>query len=145
MGLGSKMAHHETFTLSENDNPLNQVALDWLKEAKADAPSHYLHLLNLAHWGLDLEKAVQGEWPAEDRAALKEQVDGLFGWQANNVLAWLFSNPEGESPREQQENLLRLLQTTNSPQRASAHVLNAIYSRQVSQNSALQPAASELS
>ena len=42
------MAHYKAFTLSENDNPLNRAALEWLKEAKADAEPYYLHLLNLA-------------------------------------------------------------------------------------------------
>ncbi len=37
------MSHHEAFTLSENDNTLNQAALEWLTEAKADVDRYYLY------------------------------------------------------------------------------------------------------
>jgi hypothetical protein len=49
------------------------------------------------------------------------------------------SNPNGEEdPKDQQADLLRLLETTDNPWRAAAHVLNTIYSRQVSQCPALR-------
>jgi hypothetical protein len=56
----------EMADLSLNSDELNRAALTWLKEAKADAPEHHLHLLTLAAWGM--EKGVEGEWPAKDRA-----------------------------------------------------------------------------
>jgi hypothetical protein len=133
------MANYKAFTLSENDNPLNQAALEWLTEAKADTDRYYLYLLQLASWGLD--DGSEGDWPARHRYALREQVNLLFGWKPADVLAWLLSNPNcGEDPEDQEADLLRLLETTDNPWRAAAHVLNAIYSRQVSQCPALQPA-----
>jgi hypothetical protein len=129
--------------LPQNNIPLNRVALQWLKEAKTPAPAHYLHLLTLAAWGL--ENGAQGDWPEDEQAALQEQVNVLFGWKPKNAMEWLLSNPNGPDKDEQRENLLNLLKTAEDPQGAAAHVLNAIYSRQVSQNTALQPAASELS
>jgi hypothetical protein len=45
--------------LPQNSSALNRAALEWLKEAPADAPNHYLHLLNLAHWGLQLQIAAR--------------------------------------------------------------------------------------
>ena len=134
------MAHYKAFTLSENDNPLNQAALEWLKEAKAPAEPYYLHLLNLAHWGLEMQ--VAAGW--KERDALKQQVDVLFAWKASDVLKWLLSNPEGGDRAEQTQSLHRLVETSSSPEQAAKSVLEAIYSRQVSQNPALQPAASEL-
>lgn len=73
-------------------------------------------------------------------------MHGLFGWKKpENVLAWLFSNPEGpESPRDQEKELVNSLQRASNPRSAASLVLSAIYSRQVSENPALQPAASEL-
>jgi hypothetical protein len=140
------MARHKAFTVSENDNPLNRAGLEWLKEAKAPAPDHYMHLLNLAHWGLETENAVRGDWPDKNRYALREQVNLLLGRKRADVMDWLFSNPESEvDPKDQQADLLRLLETTSSPERAAAHVLSAIYSRLVSQCQDLQHAASELS
>ena len=32
-------------------------------------------------------------------------MNGLFGWKPENVLVWLFSNPEGESPPQQEQDL----------------------------------------
>ena len=129
--------------LPQNNIPLNRVALQWLKEAKTPAPAHYLHLLTLAQWGL--EHQASGEWPDSDRAALQHQLELLDGWKPADALAWLLANPNAGDRSEQQANLLRLLETVEDPKVAAAHVLNAIYSRQVSQNTALQPAASELS
>jgi hypothetical protein len=81
-------------------------------------------------------------WPDGHRYALREQVNLLFGWKPENVTTWLFSNPNGPDDRvEQAEDLLALLQTTDEPLQAAAYVLNAIYSRQVSQNPTLQPSA----
>ena len=125
--------------LPQNNMALNRAALKWLKEAKAPAPDHYLHLLNLAHWGLEMQ--VAAGWA--NRAALREQVDGLFGWKAASALHWLLSNPNGPDKGEQASNLHNLLETADDAKSAASHVLQAIESRQVSQNTALQPAASE--
>lgn len=125
-----------------NEQPLNLAAHMWLRQAREHAPPHYLHLLTLASWGL--ENGVEGEWPSRDRAALEQQVGLLFGWNPSNALKWLLGNPEAGSRAEQAQSLLKLLHTTDSPKAAAAHVLNAIYSRQVVDNQALQPAASEL-
>jgi hypothetical protein len=135
------MADRKPLVLKENHSALNRAALNWLKEAKAPAPDHYLHLLNLAHWGLEMQ--VASGW--KERDALKEQVNVLFAWKAASVLLWLLSNPEGGDRSEQTQSLHRLVETASSPEQAAKSVLEAIYSRQVSQNTALQPAASELS
>jgi hypothetical protein len=135
------MANNKAFTLPENDNPLNQAALEWLMEARADAPTHYLYLLSLAAWGL--EKGVASGW--KERAALQEQVDSLFGWKAENALHWILSNLDAGPKEEQQANLHKRLETSDHPQNAAKAVLETIFDRQVNANPALQPAASELS
>jgi hypothetical protein len=128
------MGHNKAFTLLENDNPLNRAALEWLAEAKADAPTYYLHLLSLAAWGL--EKGVASGW--KERAALQEQVDGLFGWKAANALHWMLSNPNAGPKEEQSASLHRLLETSDGPERAARAVLETIFDRQVSENPALR-------
>jgi len=125
--------------VSQNNSALNKAAFRWLKEAKAPAPDHYLHILNLAYWGLKMQ--IAAGWG--DKAALKQQVDGLFGWKAESVLDWLVSNPNGPPKDEQRDSLQTLLETADDPESAASHVLQTIWSRQVSQNTALQPAASE--
>jgi hypothetical protein len=71
---------HKPFVLPQNNLPANLIAYNWLMKARAqgEAQPHYLHLLSLASWGL--KNRVQGEWPAGNRYALQDQVDGLFGW-----------------------------------------------------------------
>jgi hypothetical protein len=137
-----RQQREERMILAENKSVLSLAAHKWLLEARLYAPPHDLHLLTLASWGL--ENGVQGEWPERDRPALEEQVGLLFGWKPQNVLRWLLGNQEAGSRAEQAQSLLKLLHTTDSPKAAAANVLNAIYSRQVADNPALQPAASEL-
>jgi hypothetical protein len=130
--------------LPQNSLPLNQAALHWLREAQA-APlePHRLYLLSLAFWGL--ENGAEGEWPERDGPAVEQQVGLLLAWKPANVLAWLTSNPNGPDRAEQASNLLSLLENAENPRQAAAWLLSEIYSRQVADNPALQPAASELS
>jgi hypothetical protein len=124
-----------------NNDRVNQAALHWLQEVKAVNP-YYLHVLNLASWGL--ERGVEGEWPDRDRPAVEEQLSLLFGWKPANVMAWLVSNPNGR--REQQDNLVWLLEDARqhaserravarrvllllSPRRSSARTAGPITSR----------------
>lgn len=127
--------------LKLNSEEPNEEALNWLKEAKASAPAHYLHLLTLAAWGL--ENGAEGEWPAKDRHALAEQVNILHGWKPDNVMFWLTNNPNGPDQGEQERDLLAALHGAASAEEAAGNLLGLIYSRQVADNPALQPAASE--
>jgi hypothetical protein len=48
------------------------------------------------------------------------------------VLPWLRLNPNGpDDEEEQEENLLREVESAESPEQAAAYILNAIWSRQV--------------
>jgi hypothetical protein len=127
-------------SLRQNNSPLGRAAHKWLMQAREHAPPRDLHLLSLAWWGL--ENRVEGEWPERDRAALEQQVSGLFAWEPKNVLKWLLSNPNGPESGEQLHNLLQSLKWAQDPRRAAAVVLSEIYSRQQADNPALQPAAS---
>jgi hypothetical protein len=128
--------------LPENDDPLNKAALECLPENHADPA--YLHLLNLAAWGL--EQGVRGDWPDRDHHAVETQLSLLFGWKPANVLPWLLSNPDGpEDPEEQEQNLLVAMNRAEDSESAARWVLNCIYDRLKAEVPALQPAASELS
>src|SRR5258706_14663549 len=85
------MSDRKPLVLPENNSALNQAALEWLKQEKADLAPAYLHVLSLALWGL--ENGVEGEWPRRDRPALELQVGDLLGWKAVGALEWLVSNP----------------------------------------------------
>src|SRR5258706_5431453 len=133
------MSDRKPLVLPENNSALNQAALEWLKQEKADLAPAYLHVLSLALWGL--ENGVEGEWPRRDRPALELQVGYLLGWKAVDALEWLVSNPDGPDHEEQQTDLLLAVEA-QSAQRAASLVLGIIYSRMQSVLPALQPAAS---
>jgi hypothetical protein len=99
------MSAHEPLLLPQNNDPLNQAALKWLKEAKgADPVPHALHVLSLMGWGLD--NGAEGEWPARDRPALELQVGSLLGWKPENAMAFILYNPEGDDPEQQKRDLV---------------------------------------
>jgi hypothetical protein len=60
------------------------------------------------------------------------------------VLQLLLSNPNGPSPKEQEQTLLLELRTAKNAKQAAVALLNTIYSRQQADNLALQSAASDL-
>jgi hypothetical protein len=60
------------------------------------------------------------------------------------VLQLLLSNPNGPSPKEQEQTLLLELRTAKNAKQAAVALLNTIYSRQQADNPALQSAASDL-
>ena len=126
---------------SLNNDPLNQACADRLREAKAPVDPHYLFSLQLAKWGL--EQSVEVECPPREKPELEMQVDVLFGWKAENAQAWLLSNPNGPSPKEQEDGLVLSLEQASSPQAAASLLLGHLFSRQQAGAPALQPAASE--
>ena len=128
--------------LPENKDPLNVLSLQWLKEAK-EPPDSGLHLLTLAQWGL--EHNAPADCPPTFRPSLELQVGHLCGWPAEDVLQWLLSNPNSEdNPTEERRFLVLKLRQADNPKQAASALLNAIWSKQQSQNSSLRPAASEL-
>lgn len=134
---------HDQRAGSLNSDPLNVLSHQWLKEAKEPADSG-LHLLTLAQWGLVHHVPV--DCPRRDLPALELQVGHLCGWPPADALQWLLSNPNSaNSPSEERREIVLRLRRADNPEKAASEVLNAIYSKQKSQNPPLQPAASELS
>ncbi len=79
MRINGRSAMPAPKTLPQNESPLSKAALKWLMKERVHAPPWELHLLDLAHWGL--ENKVEGEWPDRERPAVEVQVatwrDGL--------------------------------------------------------------------
>jgi hypothetical protein len=107
------------------------------RSASIRSALHGLHLLDLPHWGL--ENGAEGEWPQRDRSAVELQVGYLAA--PADVLQLLLSNPNGPSPKEQEQTLLLELRTAKNAKQAAVALLNAIYR---ADNPALQSAASDL-
>jgi hypothetical protein len=127
------------YVAQQNDQALNKTALRLLNEAKADAPPHHLHLLNLAAWGLEI--GVSGEWPEQETHALQAQVDLMFAWRPENVMAWLLAHPDGPDRQEQEATLHNALMLAERPRQAAAALLGTIYARMQADNPALQASA----
>ena len=111
----------------------------WRLASIRSAPPLGLHLLGLAHSGL--ENGAEGEWPQRDRSAVELQVGYLAA--PADVLQLLLSNPNRPSPKEQEQTLLLELSTAKNAKQAAVALLNTIYSRQQADNPALQWATSE--
>jgi hypothetical protein len=82
------------------------------------------------------ENGAEGEWPQRDRSAVE--------LHSADELQLLLSNPNGPSPKEQEQTLLLELRTAKNAKREAVALLNTIYSRQQADNPALQSAASDL-
>ena len=114
--------------LELNNSLINRAAWKWLKKAKEWPNPLSPHLLTLALWGM--EKRVEGDWTPHGADALEQQMWAMTGWKPADVMEWLFRNPEGDSPEDQQRDLLAQLKAANKPDLAAAHVLTAVWYHQ---------------
>ncbi len=115
--------------LELNNSLVNRAAWKWLKKAKEWPNPDKPHLLTLAFWGM--ENGVEGDWTPRGREALEMQVGHLCGWSPEDVMGWMFENPDGpDDPEEQEDDLLMRLKLAKSPELAAAHVLTAIWYHQ---------------
>src|SRR5262245_49344343 len=101
--------------LPQNSNQLNQAALHWLKVAKGDHGPMYLHLVDLAFWGLEVKA---DNLPSNHRYAVEQQVHLMYGWKPESVMQWLLSNPNEDGRRAQ--SLLLAIKGASSPRQAAA-------------------------
>lgn len=122
----------DQFRLPLNNTPLNQAALRWLEQAKAQRSPSLLYLTQLAFWGLEKGVQVQSEVPPE---ALQDQVSLLLAVKANaakeqgQAYQWLLSNPDGPSQAEQTSTLEKALRSAPDPLQAAAAVLETVSDR----------------
>jgi hypothetical protein len=116
--------------LPENQLPLNQQALHWLKQARETPDLGLLYLTQLAFWGL--ENGIVLRAHKVDPYVLEEQVGYLlkFGPEPQaNVYRWLLTNPNGPETEEQESTLLIELEDADGPLEAACRVLETISSR----------------
>jgi hypothetical protein len=109
----------------ENDKLVNLAARQWLTHAKVQSHPSRLHILTLALWGF--ENGAEGDWPESLRGAVEMQLEDLALRSANDLMRWLFSNPEEGDPHEQEQYLLQLLKQANGPLQAAEIVLCTIW------------------
>lgn len=111
----------------EIQRPINEAALEWLKQVKAaEDPSSGLHVLTLALWGLEQGVAVPLLHRAE-RGNLELGVGMLCGRPSDQVMRWLVSNPEGEEdPKLQEADLLSWIEGAETAEEAAMRVLETI-------------------
>jgi hypothetical protein len=127
-----------------NNLPVNQAALNWLRQAKASPQEGVSYLAQLASWGLekglvDVPAPVSASQP--HRADLASAVDALLGFGRAEVAFathWFLSNPN-LAEDEQAESLEQQLDRATSPQEAAQVVVETAYDLMVA-GSATNPA-----
>jgi hypothetical protein len=55
------------------------------------------------------------------------QLEALAQWNAEDLMRWLFANEDEGDPKEQEQELLRLLKEANGPLQAAEMVLCTIW------------------
>ena len=114
-----------------NSHLLCRTAWKWLKVANEYPHPYQLHLLTLAMWGLETGVAGDLAWPSKARSGDADRAPSWVG--PNEIMDWMFSNPNGPCDRaEQEESLLTSLESAGSPHGAAANVLNVVWARQES-------------
>ena len=112
---------------------VNQLALQWLKEARETPHPDKPYVLQLATWGLetdqiDLPPPIAPSQPTPE--AVKQVVYGLGAVhgreEAYQAMRRLFSNPN-LSHKEEQDNLLASLKQAKSPLEAAQAAIQVIY------------------
>ncbi len=120
-------------------HPLNKAALVQLRKAGQDpGEQQNLFILELAQWGMEENVHVPGM--KEDQGyVLKTQVDQMSGIDPETVLEWLVNHPEiGDSPEEQEEELLAAIEGAETPERAAGRLLEEMQSNLATQIPALR-------
>jgi hypothetical protein len=113
-----------------NYDPLNEIAREWLAEAKALSQAPGVYLLDLAWWGLEeaglklssLDRGVQQTY-------LSLSIGQMFVWDPANWMEWLLSNPNTGESEEQRANLMEELECADGPAEAALRVLEVMTSR----------------
>jgi hypothetical protein len=126
-----------------NQRPVNQAALKWLQEARADIDPDVNYLASLASWGFEKDQVRLPEpmSPSQPgRHDVENAVNGLLGAGEKAVAFatdWFLSNPNLE--RDEQEDSLRLkLEQAESPRDASQIVVETAYDLMVAESATFQ-------
>jgi hypothetical protein len=117
-----------------NKQPVNQAALRWLVEARAEPEATRNYLAQLALWGLEKDQVRVQEPMSPNqplRSDLEEMLNALMGANVKapaNATEWFTSNPS-VSREEQTQNLEQMLRDAESPRDAAQIVVETAYDR----------------
>ncbi len=119
-----------------NNWPLNQAALGWLEQAKAEVQPDQSYLAQLAAWGLESGQAEvpRPQSPSQPlRSDLQQTVEALLGQDPLEATVWFLQNPN--LPQEDQRRTVAdLLKAATSPQEAAQSVVETAYDRMVAES-----------
>lgn len=113
-----------------NSQPINQLAAQWLRQAKDPPEPERLYLAQLAQWGLDqglvVGKPLATNQPNQDDLMYRVGALLAAGPQAaNRAFRWILSNPNLEY-QEQKDYLEQALTTAGNPLAAASLVLETV-------------------
>jgi hypothetical protein len=122
---------------------VNQLALRWLRQAKADVSPWSAYLPQLASWGLE-KGGLEISEPLSPSQPTQSQVTSMLALleapgteKALRATEWILSNPNLSRP-EQTNNLVVRLTEPSSPEEAAQVVLDTMYDRMVAASSSSQ-------
>ena len=112
--------------------PVNQAALHWLRQTKADVRPWVAYLPQLAAWAMEqasvLPPLAPGLPSRSDLQLALGQLQAAGNAEAARATTFLLGNPN-LSPQEQSHVLLSQLQLASGPQEAGKAVLETLYDR----------------
>jgi hypothetical protein len=123
-------AGSKTSETPANQREPSQLALQWLREARASPDPNYLYLAQLAFWGT--ESGLRFRRHGQDSDELVRQVEMLLALKPSHqqIYDWLTTNPDGpEGQSEQEDTLSVALEKAKDPLEASAAVLETVSDR----------------
>lgn len=130
-------------TVPSNNWPVNRAALNWLRAAKKPPNPEVSYLLQLAWWGL--ENGLRVPSPNSPSQPDHNDVELAVGRrlrsgpkEAAAASRWLLSNPDGENPQVQAQNLARQLGQVNNPMDAARLVVEMACERMAAVNAMSQ-------
>lgn len=116
-----------------NRLPINQAALDWLREAKVNPDPQVCYLAQLANWGLETDQVYlsppispQQPQPESVREFVARLVLAQGPVKVERATNLLLSNPN-LNREEQEGNLLEELQEADDPGEAARLVVRAVH------------------
>jgi hypothetical protein len=112
---------------SLNNNPLNQVCRELLRQVGEDADPSYLYSLQLAEWVLDKRPDLVPGMASRHIPALLLNAQGMYGWPDQNLVQKLLLGMEEDSTLQGEMLLEAKRLKDQTPEDAGSRLVDILY------------------